>query len=110
MRTFYLYAIDFHYGGIRRVSVLRQCKATINGAPTISSILTQIQNAFGVQFLNLKDVYPISVQTVVDTYGSNTKYPDEETNEFVSKANIISAFGLDWDEADTYIVVQEASL
>ena len=108
-RKFELYQIGFHYTGLTRVGYADVNSTCIRPCLSAQAVLNQIaayeRSKYGIE---VKDfIYVLDVTQLLGVYTDMDLYPDKETVEFLTKNkdNIVAAYGIDWDESDTYFVV-----
>lgn len=100
-----LYKVDFFELIISKVSDLKVCDVCVRAQVSLLDILNQIHN--DNSDLDLCDIYQVDVDNFIKVIKDQSQHMNATghlTLKFLNDNKIISAFGVDGDERDNYIV------
>ena len=100
-----LYKVDFFELIISKVSDLKVCDVCVRAQVSLLDILSQIHK--DNSDLDLSDIFQVDVDKFIKVIKDQSQYMNATghlTLKFLNDNKIISAFGVDSDERDNYIV------
>lgn len=108
--TYKLFRVKYFEQSVEFIDRIKTCHSSVRECPSIDDVINLIVNKENENryfFINRSNVFIEHVDQVTSTYSNYLQYAHHQTNEFFRTKNILSAFSIDEDESNLYVVVEE---
>ncbi|RWZ84373.1 MAG: hypothetical protein EO766_17285 [Hydrotalea sp. AMD] len=105
-RTYGLYSVSYHYDTVNYVAYIRSCDTCVNSVPQLLSVLQHITTHETNKCPSFDSSWIFISNPTLD-WAINDAFPNQRDFAIKHKNNLIAVFGIDADESDTYVLIQE---